>query len=159
MLKASIIGVISALSFILSSSSLVTEKMKIISFEEFEAMVEQPSDKIRIYNFWATWCAPCIKEMPHFQSISEEKDYELFFISLDDGRKPERVENFITKRNITAPVFLLDDIDYNRWIGKVDENWSGAIPATLFVDSAGNRYFHEGEMSEDELRNFTTKLK
>ncbi|MBS9523910.1 TlpA family protein disulfide reductase [Litoribacter ruber] len=134
-------------------------KLKIVSFEEFEEIIEAPSDGIRVYNFWATWCAPCIKEMPHFQTVSRSEGVELMFVSLDDGRKPDRVENFMEKRNITSPVVLLDDIDYNRWIGKVSDDWSGAIPATLFIDANGKRHFHEGEMSEQELKDFINKLK
>lgn len=132
----------------------------IISYSEFEKMVNEPSDKLRIYNFWATWCAPCIKEMPHFEKVSlSDPELSLYFISLDDGRKPERVNNFITKRQIQAPVLLLDDIDYNKWISKVHQDWSGAIPATLFIDAGGKKHFYEGEMSEEELKSIIDKLK
>ncbi|WP_143959906.1 TlpA family protein disulfide reductase [Litoribacter populi] len=134
-------------------------KLKIVSFDEFEEIIEAPSDGIRVYNFWATWCAPCIKEMPHFQKVSKAEGVELMFVSLDDGRKPDRVESFMEKRKISSPVVLLDDIDYNRWIGKVSDDWSGAIPATLFIDAEGKRHFHEGEMSEQELKDFINKLK
>jgi thiol-disulfide isomerase/thioredoxin len=134
-------------------------KLRMVDFEEFEEMMESPADGIKVYNFWATWCAPCIKEMPHFQTVSKAEGVELMFVSLDDSRKVERVESFMEKRNITSPVVLLDDIDYNSWISKVSEDWSGAIPATLFVDSEGKRHFHEGEMSEEELKAFITKLK
>lgn len=134
--------------------------LKIISYPQFEEMVASPSEQIRVYNFWATWCAPCIKEMPHFEKVNrEDKDIDLYFISLDDGRKTERVTNFIEKRNIQAPVYLLDDIDYNKWISKVHNDWSGAIPATLFIDANGNKHFHEGEMSEEELKSIINNLK
>lgn len=135
-------------------------EFKIISFEEFEAMTLEPSSKLRVYNFWATWCAPCVKEMPYFdQAAANNPDLELVFISMDDGRNPDRVTNFIQKRKVKAPVFLLDDVDYNRWIDKVDPSWSGAIPATLFIKSSGERYFHEGELEEEELNTIIMKLK
>lgn len=134
--------------------------LKIISYPEFEEMVDTPSNQIKVYNFWATWCAPCIKEMPHFEKVNkDDQDIDLYFISLDDGRKTERVTNFINKRNIQAPVYLLDDIDYNKWISKVHDDWSGAIPATLFVDAKGNKHFYEGEMSEEELKSIINSLK
>lgn len=144
----------------LNNSSQLPNDFEIISYEDFEEMVALPSDQIRIYNFWATWCAPCIKEMPHFEKVAlNNQDLSLHFISLDDGRKPERVDSFIEKRNIQSPVFLLDDIDYNTWISKVHEDWSGAIPATLFLDADGNKHFFEGEMSEEELMEIINKLK
>jgi thiol-disulfide isomerase/thioredoxin len=148
------------LIFLSSYSVLEAPAMKIISFEEFEAMTNAKSDKIRIFNFWATWCAPCVKEMPDFEKVNaEDSSVELFFISMDDGRKPERVTNFIEKRGIEAPVYLLDDVDFNSWIDKVSDKWSGAIPATLFVTPEGNRYFHEGDMDQSALKSFLHQLK
>jgi len=136
------------------------EDFKIISFEEFEKMTAQDSEKIRIFNFWATWCAPCIREMPHFEEVKQKSpDIELFFISLDDGRKPERVKQFINRKQIQAPVYLLNDVDYNKWIDKVSPNWSGAIPATLFILPSGERHFHEGELGIEELKTLIEKLK
>lgn len=133
---------------------------QIISYPEFEEMVKTPSDKFRVYNFWATWCGPCVKEMPYFEKLQEEDtSIELIFISMDDGRKPERVTSFIEKKGIKAPVYLLNDVDYNKWIDKVDPNWSGAIPATLFIRSDGTKSFHEGEVTENELKSIINQLK
>ena len=135
------------------------EEFKIISFEEFETMINQESSNLRIYNFWATWCAPCIKEMPYFEKAQAENPIiELIFISMDDARKPDRVTSFIEKRAVGAPVFLLDDVDYNSWIDKVSTDWSGAIPATLFIQADGTRHFVEGELEEEELNEIIQKL-
>lgn len=138
----------------------VNKDFKIIDFPTFEAMTLENSGKIRIFNFWATWCAPCIKEMPYFEKIhAEDEDIEVIFISMDDGRKPERVMNFIEKRNIKSPVYLLDEVDFNSWIEKVDPEWSGAIPATLFIQPNGERSFFEGELTYDELKSMISQLK
>ncbi|EIM77688.1 hypothetical protein A3SI_05854 [Nitritalea halalkaliphila LW7] len=129
-----------------------SDSFTIIKFPQLEAHIQAPSDQLRIYNFWATWCAPCIKEMPHFESLaSADPNVDLFFISMDDGRKPERVTSFIERRKVQHPVLLLDDVDFNAWIDKIDPSWSGAIPATLFVKANGETYFHEGELSESAL--------
>jgi thiol-disulfide isomerase/thioredoxin len=133
---------------------------EIIDFARFESMIMENSEKLRVYNFWATWCAPCIKEMPYFEQIQEEdKDIEVVFISMDDGRKPERVTNFIEKRKIKSPVYLLNDVDYNKWIDKVSEDWSGAIPGTLFIKPDGVRSFFEGEVTYEELKSMISQLK
>jgi len=135
-------------------------KFAIIDFPAFEKMIMEPSEKLRVYNFWATWCAPCVKEMPYFQQVQQEdKDLDLIFISMDDGRKPERVTNFMERRNITSPVYLLNDVDYNKWIDKVSPDWSGAIPATLFIRKDGQRSFHEGEVTYNELKSMINQLK
>lgn len=139
---------------------IITETFKVIKYPQLEELIAEKSDKLRVFNFWATWCAPCIKEMPHFEKINkDDPDVELYFISMDDGRKLERVTNFIEKRKILAPVYLLDDVDYNTWIDKVNPQWSGAIPATLFVKPDGSRHFHEGEVDEKELHFLIKKLK
>ncbi|MDN3669182.1 TlpA family protein disulfide reductase [Echinicola jeungdonensis] len=149
-----------ALAFTIPAYSQESSDIKIISFEEFEQMTAEESDKLRIYNFWATWCAPCVREMPYFEQAKQANpEVKLFFISLDDGRKHERVNNFIEKRDIQAPVYLLDDVDYNKWINKVDSTWSGAIPATLFIKANGERHFHEGELEKSELQSLIKQLK
>ncbi|WP_209330070.1 TlpA family protein disulfide reductase [Lunatimonas salinarum] len=151
------------LSIVFSSMmppSDTADSVQIISFEEFEQMAGRPSEKLVIYNFWATWCAPCVKEMPAFEKVNGDyPDVDLVFISLDDGRRPERVNSFIERRAIKAPVFLLSDVDFNSWIEKVSKDWSGAIPATLFVQSDGTRFFHEGELDESGLVNLISRLK
>lgn len=135
-------------------------EFRVISFEEFEELTYEDSDKLRIYNFWATWCAPCVREMPYFEKAKNDiPDLDLIFISMDDGRNPSRVTDFIQKRAITSPVFLLDDVDFNNWIDKVDPSWSGAIPATLFIKPNGERRFHEGELEEEDLNLIINQLK
>jgi thiol-disulfide isomerase/thioredoxin len=149
------------LAFIfLGSTRMQSPSLEVISYSTFEQMTQKFSDKIKIYNFWATWCAPCVKEMPAFEKVgTEDSDVELFFISLDDGRRPERVTSFIEKRAVKAPVFLLDEVDFNSWINKVSKKWSGAIPATLFVKPDGSRVFYEGELDEFELKELIKQLK
>ncbi|MEX2512612.1 MAG: TlpA disulfide reductase family protein [Cyclobacteriaceae bacterium] len=147
-------------TFLFWETQIPENNFRVISFNEFEEITDKPSEKLRIYNFWATWCAPCIKEMPDFEKINKElSEVELVFISMDDGRRPERVTSFMEKKGITSPVMLLDDIDFNSWIEKVNENWSGAIPATLFINPEGERHFHEGQLSEQELRELINQLK
>lgn len=143
-----------------SDKNLSKTEFKIISFEEFESLAAEESDKLRVFNFWATWCAPCIREMPYFEEANNDNaDVELYFISMDDARRPERVTSFIEKRKIQSPVYLLDDVDFNSWIDKVNPDWTGAIPATLFVQADGTRHFHEGAMEEPELLALINQLK
>lgn len=137
-----------------------SDSFKVIGYDEFESITQTPSDKIRIFNFWATWCAPCVKEMPGFEKVNaQDLGVELMFISLDDVNKTQRVQEFIQKKGIVAPVYLLDDVDYNTWIDKVSPDWSGAIPATLFISADGTRFFHEGELNEKQLKYLIKKIK
>ena len=130
------------------------QQVEIIKYPQLLQMIDGDRDEdIIIYNFWATWCAPCVKEMPYFEKIDKEEGVQVRFISLDDVEKLEsRVIPFLNKKNIQAKVFLLDETDYNAFIDKVDKRWSGAIPATVIVNNKLNtKEFYEKEFHEGEL--------
>ncbi|MCA6078583.1 TlpA family protein disulfide reductase [Fulvivirga sedimenti] len=133
---------------------MAQKEARIVSFEEFEQRMNSSVKDITVINFWATWCAPCIKELPHFEeAFSQHKErMDLLLINLDFVEKIGKVNEFIVKKELTGDVLLLDEIDYNTWIDKVDTSWSGAIPATLLINRiSGERKFIEGEISASEL--------
>lgn len=146
-----------SLSFLLIAISAFfcqAQSVEILKYPELLKMIDNDkSEDIIIYNFWATWCAPCIKEMPYFEKIDKEEGVQVRFIALDDIEKLEsRVKPFINKKNINSRVYLLDETDYNAFIDKVDKRWSGAIPATLIVNNKNRtKEFYEKEFHEGEL--------
>lgn len=107
-----------------------------------------------VYNFWATWCAPCIRELPEFDKLSREnKNVKVRLISLDEVEELNgSVKLFIQKRKILSEVMLLDETDFNEIIPNISDQWSGAIPATLIVDRDGQKYFFEKEFKAGELQ-------
>ena len=103
-----------------------------------------------------------MKELPHFQNLeaSQDPDLDITLINLDYADKVNKVNAFLAKRKMTSKVLLLDDIDYNSWIDRVDPSWGGAIPATLFINTAtGERKFIEKELTEAELMSIVKSLK
>ena len=87
--------------------------------------------------FWATWCKPCIQELPHFEKMREEyakKNVRFSLVSLDFNDKLENfVKPFIVKKDfVNFEHYLMNNLDYDKWIDLVDKSWQGAIPATLF---------------------------
>jgi len=137
------------------SISSYSQDLKIIKFADLEQKIlESKQNRISIYNFWATWCKPCIIEMPYFENmaIKYKSKIDLIFVSLDFADLAEsRVIPFLKNREINSRTLLLDDTNYYTWIDKIDPTWSGAIPATLIVDFNGNKHFYEKQFKEKEL--------
>lgn len=145
-------------------ASLQAQKIEKIGIPELEKILASPADELHVVNFWATWCPPCVTELPHFEKLSKEyqgKGVRFILISLDF---PSQIETklipFLEKNKITAEVKVMTNLDYNSWIDKVDSGWQGNIPVTLFFNNAKKRrYFHPSEVTEKELRDLITKHK
>ena len=121
-----------------------------------QPLLNKNNDTTYVVNFWATWCKPCVKELPAFEKLNkkyESKKLKVLLVSLDFPKQLEsKVIPFVEDRNIKSEVILLKDPDANKWIPKVDSSWTGAIPATL-IYKADNRKFYERSFTYEELEN------
>jgi len=139
-----------------------SKKVVSLNFEELEQQyLQKKNDSIYIINFWATWCKPCIKELPAFEKLASnysDKKVKLLLVSLDFPDKLEsQVIPFIERNNIQSEVVLLDDADANSWIPKVSPQWSGAIPATIIYKKTTRKFYEQSftfEELEAELKTF-----
>lgn len=130
------------------------QEAQIVKFDAVQKLLNGRSDKIQVINFWATWCAPCVKELPYFESLQKKQPDKISvsLISLDFADKVDKVNAFIKRKELSSSVLLLDEVDYNSWINKVDKDWSGAIPATLIINpNTGKRKFIEKELQDGDL--------
>ena len=121
---------------LLSAQNSVAQKVAVYEkFDEFEKAVIKEDDNVYVINFWATWCAPCVKELPHFEKLhAENKNVKVILVSLDSQKDLEKkLLPFVDRKKITAEVIMLSDKDYNAWLPKIDKEWSGSIPATLII--------------------------
>ena len=129
------------------------EEIEVYDFAGLESLLRTDDDRTYVVNFWATWCKPCIEELPYFEALQAEHgdEVKVILVSLDFPDKLEsQLKPFVEKRNIKAQVALLDDPYENEWIPKVDESWSGAIPATLIFNKS-KRVFYEGSFTPESL--------
>lgn len=135
-------------------SKVEASEIKVFDFNQFENYIHEKSDKTYVVNFWATWCKPCVDELPAFEKLNatyQDKNVEVLLVSLDFSTHLEsKVVPFINKNKLRSEVMILDDPDQNNWIPKVSEEWSGAIPATLIYNS-NSREFYEQSFTYDEL--------
>ena len=151
------IKIIPALLFValLSFSNVKAQEIPAWKIGDLEAYIKN-TDKPTVVNFWATFCKPCIAEIPHFQKLVKqyEKDnVQLLLVSLDmEEMYPEKIKAFADRFNFTAPIVFLDETNADIFCPRIDESWSGAIPASLFINNkTGYRKFFEEEMSEQKF--------
>lgn len=135
-----------ALFSVFAQTSIAQELKVFDKFGDFEKAVIKKDGNIYVINFWATWCGPCVKELPHFEKLHQEnKKVKVILVSLDSKKDTEtKLIPFIKKKKLTAEVIALTDKDYNTWLDKIDKNWSGSIPATLIINGM-ERNFAETE--------------
>jgi len=126
------------------------------------------SDTIYIVNFWATFCKPCVAEIPNFIKIAEKykkQKVKLLLVSLDlPSFYPKRIATFATKNNFATNLAWLDETDADYFCPMIDKSWSGAIPATIMINTkTGYKKFFEGEIKgeefEKELRKAVDEVK
>ena len=128
-----------------------------VKITDLEKLITESKTPL-VINFWATFCKPCMEEIPYFQKLERTyaaKGVKLLLVSLDmQDAYPEKVKTFIKKRRITLSTCRLDETNADYFCPKIDESWSGAIPATLFVNnSIGYRKFVEDPLTEKQLEN------
>ena len=136
--------------------ALENETIEVYNFSELENLLHTNDDRTYVVNFWATWCKPCVEEMPYFQELHDTysgKNLKVLLVSLDlPADLHTKLKPFVEKYKLTAQVVLLDDPDENKWIPKVDESWSGALPATLIYNK-NKRAFYERTFTKETLFN------
>lgn len=119
------------------SVGLYAQTIPVYKINNLLQRIHNTSDTIYVVNFWATWCKPCVMELPEFDRFSQEYSQEkikVLLVSMDFKEDmTKKLLPFLEKHSLKAEVVLLDEIDGNVFINKISEQWSGAIPATLFT--------------------------
>jgi thiol-disulfide isomerase/thioredoxin len=140
---------------LLPGVAVFSQSIQVVDFEQLQSRLELRNDTTYVVNFWATWCLPCIKEMPAFQQLHKEyasEKVKVLLVSLDFIKHIDsRLIPFIEKHQLSPEVIVLNDPDANAWIDKVSPDWSGALPATL-IFNRNFRGFYEQEFNYISLK-------
>lgn len=152
-------------SFAQSFQTYAYQEKELKSFEKYEDLATylQPNDnELLVINFWATWCEPCVEEIPYFNQMFKEMktdNVRLIFVSLDFSRHiDKRLIPFLNQNEMLGEALHLADSKQNHWIDLISKDWSGAIPATWFLSKKTN-YFFEGELTYENLIKFVNNFK
>jgi thiol-disulfide isomerase/thioredoxin len=149
------------LTILLSFTMLVTHpvadtpvilKWKVTDLESYIAKADHPL----IINFWATFCVPCVKEIPYFQSTVEkykQQGVELVLVSLDlPDYYPGRIASFAGKNAYKATIAWLNETDADYFCPRIDKRWSGGIPSSLFINNKTHfRRFYDRQLTEPQV--------
>lgn len=132
-------------------------------FSEVEYLFEYQNDTTYVINFWATWCKPCVEELPYFEQLHKElanEKVKVFLISLDFAKDVDtKLLDFVNTRQLQPDVVALTDGKYGDWIDKVSPEWSGAIPVTYIYKNSTN-FFHDTQYdSYEDLLSSVKKIK
>ncbi|TYR33358.1 TlpA family protein disulfide reductase [Sphingobacterium phlebotomi] len=152
------------LFFVWAVLGLFAQEIRTVKYEQMAEIIDQKGDKLTIVNFWATWCIPCIEEIPHFVAVfnqyKAQTNLEMIFVSLDRATHLKEVAEFIKTNKMPGEALLLDDAKrFNEWIPKVHPDWEGNLPATGFYRKGELMEFHANMLTEEELIHIIDKLK
>ncbi|MBX7210470.1 MAG: redoxin domain-containing protein [Verrucomicrobiaceae bacterium] len=146
-------------------------EVELIDAKGVAALRKNDTDKVRMFNVWATWCGPCVKEFPELVKTSRKfglRNFEFISISLDDPKTIAEVKAFLEKKHAIVPdklkpslakegrkgnAYVFSEANNEPLIAALDPGWEGAIPFTLVVAPGGKVVFHHaGQVDGDELR-------
>ena len=127
-----------------------------VTFEQFQAVIEERAGSTTIVNIWATWCAPCRAELPHLVQLGKDlasEQVEIVFLSMDVAEAAPAVAATLAEVGWHGPALRLAG-DGTAFIIGLHDDWSGAVPATLvYGPDGGVRAFWQGAVeSYDDLR-------
>ncbi|HEX2758355.1 MAG TPA: TlpA disulfide reductase family protein [Thermoanaerobaculia bacterium] len=118
-----------------------SEPVKLVKPEQYRArVVAAKKGRVVLVNFWATWCDPCLEEMPALVSAAKgfsAKDLAVTLVSTDSLKKTRDVQKFLASGKIPFVCWQAKSLDPQRFIDAVDKSWNGAVPYTLVYDRKG----------------------
>lgn len=117
-----------------------TAELETLNKEQLIQLMKNDSDKLRVINVWATWCAPCIEEFPDLIEIHRmyrKRPFELITISGDGIEKKDEVLNFLNEHNASTRNFIYEGHDKSEMMALIDKKAPGAIPHTVIVMPGG----------------------
>lgn len=127
-----------------------------IDLNGIKQLVSNPTNKLRLINIWATWCAPCVAEYQDLVNLQRwygQRDFEFISLSADSPNNKDKALAFLQKKHSAVRNYIYDGENKYKLIEAVDANWNGALPYTLLVEPNGKViYSYQGVVDLHELK-------
>jgi thiol-disulfide isomerase/thioredoxin len=152
MKKIFLLGLLVMMGVVAKSQS--TASIKKVSINDVKAMMDTSTVPM-IVNFWATWCGPCVREIPYIDSLIQAKGNKvrLLLVSLDFPEMyPRQLTAFVKKQGYKGDVVFLKETNADYFCPIIDKKWTGAIPVSVLVNNKKNiREFYGMQLTRERL--------
>lgn len=148
-------------------TALQAQDVPVVKITDLEKRLHAGNDTTYIINLWATWCAPCVAELPIFEkcdSLHKNEKVKVLLVSMDDLKTlDKKVKPFVKRKKLHSEVMLLDESKADYFLPKLEPGLSGTLPATVVLNKAtGFRWFVEGQLKneaqlEEQVKNAQLK--
>ena len=143
------------IAFLFLAATIYSQQIRSVKVTELEKIIKE-SKKPLVIDFWATFCVPCLQEIPYFQEITEKyrsQEVSILLVSLDlKEYYPDSIIATVKKHKISQPVVWLNETNADYFCPKIDTTWTGGMPSSLFVNNAtGYHKFFEEPLSKEKL--------
>jgi thiol-disulfide isomerase/thioredoxin len=122
------------------------------------------SDTTYIINFWASWCGPCVAELPQFDALQKRYSKEkvkVLMVSFDfKDAYPAKLQTYVERKQLLPEVVWFSETNANEFIPIIDSNWSGGLPGTIIIDKKrGFKHLLERPVTSSEIEQIITQVR
>ncbi|MBD2703191.1 redoxin domain-containing protein [Spirosoma sp. BT702] len=130
--------------------------LALIDEDSLKILLKNDSDKVRLVNVWATWCGPCVTELPEFVNMNRmyrNREFEFITLSADVPDKKDKALATLKRLQVSSKNYLFNSTDKYKLIETLDPKWQGALPYTLLIEPGGKViYRHQGSIDPAEMK-------
>jgi peroxiredoxin len=126
-------------------------RLQLIDEKGIRALAKNDGRKLRLINVWATWCGPCVAELPEFVTINRmyrQRDFELVTISANSPEEKDEALAVLKEKQVSAGNYLFEGNDKYKLMDAVDEKASGPVPHTILVAPGGKVLYRKSGSCE-----------